>query len=168
MTNSLFPSADSISNYVSTKALFALSIITVIILTCMIVANVLVWAIPPKSKKKALKNLNGDKRLYNKIWIKSGYFVAFCIISLNAIICVFTNYISVFVLTPYVFDFYGNFGTELNSALLLFSVITMYIELIIAYIISVSLKLKADRSALSKSSHTHIVRKFRNSMNKKK
>ncbi len=168
--SNLFQNAGSLADYVNPIAAILVLAFHVLIFFSIIVTNILVWTIPSKNKKKALKNLNGDKKLYSKILTSSGAFVAFCVLNSIAITASITSFISFFTLWPYTFNssYYSGFSSEYNTITFLFCALFAEIQLIIIFIVAVSLKLKADRSALSKSSHTQIVRKFRNSMNKKK
>ena len=157
-----------LTHYISNRAYLFFIILSINLLAALTVINIILWTVPPKSRKQALKNINGDKKLYRKIWRKSGYFVAFAVVSSVSISQIFLNFILSFILIPYVFETSFNLGVDTNTLIFLLSYIYTYILFLVGYIISISFKSKADKAALNKSSHTGIVKKIKENKYKKK
>lgn len=154
-------SFEILDNYLDMKLIIPLIAILFSITSAMIVVNILVWTIPSKSKKKALKNINGDKKIYNRLWCKSGFFIAFTILSTLAILYMISNTLLIIPTSPILFEFYYDFGPTINSIVLIISAIFTFPEFIVMYLISIVMKSKADNAALRKSSHTKAVHKVR-------
>ena len=161
-----------LTSYISLGTFIFLLVLSILLIVGFTIANILIWTIPPKSRKKALKNLNGDKKLYRKIWTKSGYFIAFAIVSSVSLFNIYTTFFSGF-LYPF-FSLGINFnsfmpdGTDWENFFFLSGILPAYVQYIVGYIIAISFKSKADKAALNKSSHTGIVKKIKENRYKKK